>query len=158
MSAFVLWLAGCAEPMISGPTALEVGTGQFDFETVEEAQRLPMVQGPQGGYHVWVALRARNLDPRRLRVDSQLFAAPETDDTGAPLGGEDPEAVGESFFFFPPFFDDDEDGVWRTAGLPHQVERTEVRGERLRLEVVATDRDGRTAVGEMIIRPVNDAE
>lgn len=145
---FVAWLAACSAPEISGPTSIEVGTGQFDYEPVTEGQELPIVEGPQGGYHVWLGLRARNLDPRNLRIDSQLFDA-ESDDTGAP-----PEKVGEPFFFFVRLFDDDEMGVYRTAGLPHQVERNRVRDKRLRLEVLVTDRDGRTATGDMVIVPI----
>lgn len=147
---FVLGIAGCTGMEISGPTSIDVGTGQFQFEPVEEGEKLPIVAGPQGGYHVWLAVRVHNMDPRQLRLDSQLYDAEPPEDTGMPL---EPDPVGESFFFYPPFFEDD-DGVWFTAGIPHQVERSEVRNKLLRLEVLATDRDDRTATGDMIIVPI----
>jgi len=148
----VVVLVACGGTPIEGPPSIEVGTGQFDFEPVKEGQEVPIVRGPQGGDHVWLAVRIRNLDPRQLRIDSQLYEpeSMETGDSGAVVA----EPVGEPFFFYPPFFDDEEDGVWRTAGLPHQVERSEVRNQRLRLEVLATDREVRTATGDMIIVPV----
>lgn len=151
MLATLLLGAGCTGFEVSGPPSVEVGTGQFDFEPVEVAEELPIIEGPQGGYHVWLGLRVRNLDPRNLRIDSQLFDAALPEDTASP---PEPGTVGEPFFFFVRLFDDPEDGVFRTAGLPHQVERNRVRDRRLRLEVLATDRDGRTAEGSMIIVPI----
>ncbi|MEN0062105.1 MAG: hypothetical protein AAGA48_08110 [Myxococcota bacterium] len=153
MIAWGLLLA-CTGPEISGTPSIEVGSGQFDFEAVKVGQEVPIVRGPQGGDHVWLGVRIRNLDPRRLRLDSQLFTAELPEDTGLAEEVKE-ETVGEPFFFFPPFFDDEAgDSIFRTAGLPHQVERSRVRGRRLRLEVLATDRDGRTATGDMIIVPI----
>ncbi len=38
------------------PEAFEIGTGEACFERLEVGQVVPLVQGPQGGFHVWVAM------------------------------------------------------------------------------------------------------
>src|SRR6185503_9948972 len=49
----------------SGAPALEVGTGLLGFLPIDPSG-VPMVYGPQGGYHVWVSARAHGLGPRVL--------------------------------------------------------------------------------------------
>lgn len=42
---------------------LEIGTGDLSFSEIPaEGGRVPLVHGPQGGYHTTLALRARSLD------------------------------------------------------------------------------------------------
>lgn len=38
-----------------------IGTGSARFEAVQAGQALPVIMGPQGGYHVLVAVRARGV-------------------------------------------------------------------------------------------------
>jgi hypothetical protein len=38
------------------PKAFEIGTGEVCFERLAAGQEVPLVQGPQGGFHVWVAM------------------------------------------------------------------------------------------------------
>lgn len=144
-SVVAVSLGGCPEPQFSGPPTITVGTGTFAYEDVEEEQQLEIDAGPQGGHHVWLGVRTTGLDPRQLRLDTQLYSAP---------AGEDEVIEGESFFFFPQMFEGAESGVWETAGLPHQVNRGEVANRRFRLEVIATDQGGRTAEDSAIIVPV----
>lgn len=139
-------LVGCPPPEFSGDPALTVGTGEFAYEDVTEGQFVEIGAGPQGGHHIWFGVRATGLDPRQLRLDSQLYFAPQD--------SEEETLEGESFFFFPAMFEGDEPGLWETAGLIHQVDRGEVANRRFRLVVTATDRDGRTAEGSMIVVPV----
>jgi hypothetical protein len=44
----------CGAP--PGDPAFAVGTGDVCFESLREGQIVPRVAGPQGGYHVWVAV------------------------------------------------------------------------------------------------------
>lgn len=46
--------ASCDPP--PSPEAFEIGTGEVCFERLEAGQVVPLVQGPQGGFHVWVAM------------------------------------------------------------------------------------------------------
>ncbi|MDI3283900.1 hypothetical protein [Polyangium sp. 15x6] len=45
----------------SGDPALVVGQGQMAFASLAEGEVVPIEQGPQGGHHVWLALRVTGL-------------------------------------------------------------------------------------------------
>lgn len=44
----------CADP--PNPEVFEVGTGETCFERLTPGQTVPVMQGPQGGFHVWLAV------------------------------------------------------------------------------------------------------
>ena len=48
----------------SGGASLVVGTGEKTFVALDDVAGVPLSEGPQGGYHVWIALLARELGPR----------------------------------------------------------------------------------------------
>ncbi|MEK6607742.1 MAG: hypothetical protein AABZ30_08795 [Myxococcota bacterium] len=48
----------------SGGASLVVGTGEKTFVALDDVAGVPLIEGPQGGYHVWIALRAREIGPR----------------------------------------------------------------------------------------------
>ncbi|HEY8428812.1 MAG TPA: hypothetical protein VIL20_10575 [Sandaracinaceae bacterium] len=52
---------GCAAASESG-ARLELGTGTIRFEPVEDGATLPLIRGAQGGWHVWIAVRAEGLE------------------------------------------------------------------------------------------------
>lgn len=145
--AWVCLLTGCPPPEFSGPPGLTVGTGEYAYEDVTAGQQVDIDAGPQGGHHIWFGVRATGLDPRGLRLESTLYDDPDEEQTLTV-----PE--GETFFHYPPMFEGPEPGVWETAGQIHQVERNEVANRELRLHVIAIDRDGRTAEGDMVVTPV----
>lgn len=64
-------LVGCA----GGPASLELGTGAEAFGSIEDGQDLPMIEGAQGGWHVWVAAHAESIDPDGARFS--VVAYPE---------------------------------------------------------------------------------
>jgi len=83
--------AGCAAD--SAPARLEVGTGSGTFQSVASGATVPIVCGPQGGQHVWMSLRAQNLEPGP--VDFLLTLQPDEGlrktlalDPGEPLCGQ----------------------------------------------------------------------
>jgi hypothetical protein len=41
---------------------LEVGTGTVRFEALEDGAEVPLTKGAQGGWHLWIAVRAEGLD------------------------------------------------------------------------------------------------
>jgi hypothetical protein len=59
----------------TAPPPLEVGTGLSGFEPVSDGQSLEVIFGPQGGYHVWAAIRASKKDvtPDRAQVRVKLI-------------------------------------------------------------------------------------
>jgi hypothetical protein len=62
---------GCAAPV--GTESLDLGTGEWQFEAVETGQPVPIIHGIQGGYHVWVSMRAEGLatGPCRLELETE---------------------------------------------------------------------------------------
>ncbi len=44
----------CADP--ASPEVFELGTGEKCFERIAPGQVLPMMAGPQGGFHLWTAI------------------------------------------------------------------------------------------------------
>ena len=47
----------------AGPPSLQIGTGSSMFEPLQDGDNIFIVQGPQGGYHFFGSLRARNINP-----------------------------------------------------------------------------------------------
>lgn len=54
-------LAGCGGE--AAAPFFEVGTGESAFEALGEGATVPLIHGPQGGYHVWIGVRHRGLGP-----------------------------------------------------------------------------------------------
>jgi hypothetical protein len=54
---------GCAGSVPVEPTeaSLELGTGTARFLPIEDGTELPMIKGAQGGWHLWVSVRASDL-------------------------------------------------------------------------------------------------
>jgi len=44
-----------------GPPALQIGTGQPYYRPLKPMQTLQAEAGPQGGHHIWIATRMKNL-------------------------------------------------------------------------------------------------
>jgi hypothetical protein len=49
------------KPLNGGPPALQVGTGQAYYVPMQKPQTLQAEAGPQGGHHIWIATRMKNL-------------------------------------------------------------------------------------------------
>jgi hypothetical protein len=79
-----------------GPVAtpvLEVGTGKDNFVTLRETDTIEIIHGPQGGWHLWGALRTKGLTPP-LTVDYAI-SLPETQtELSRTVYDVDPLAVG----------------------------------------------------------------
>ena len=50
--------SSCAAPAWSGD--FEVGTGEPCFLAIEDGAVVPLIGGPQGGYHIWLGVRCRD--------------------------------------------------------------------------------------------------
>jgi hypothetical protein len=48
-------------PANPGPPAVQVGTGQTDYLPLTDGQTVQAEQGPQGGHHIWIAVRQQNI-------------------------------------------------------------------------------------------------
>jgi hypothetical protein len=57
-------LAGCAGSAAPEPAeaSLELGTGTARFVALDDGDEVPMVKGAQGGWHLWMSVRAEGLE------------------------------------------------------------------------------------------------
>ena len=62
-----LWL-GCGpadgpstESVPAVPPAIEMGTGEWDWEALEDGQEIDVIQGPQGGFHLLGSVRVAGI-------------------------------------------------------------------------------------------------
>ncbi len=67
LSLLFSWVGACAGDTVGeGGTSLELGTGSWRFEPLEDGQELELVRGAQGGWHVWLSIRTRGLADRSV--------------------------------------------------------------------------------------------
>lgn len=62
---WVLCGATCEGVDAGGPVmpTIEIGTGELDFEPIQDGQDLEFILGPQGGYHFLASMRVTGIDP-----------------------------------------------------------------------------------------------
>lgn len=95
-------------PAKPGPPELILGTGQTDYAPLADGQTLQLEQGPQGGHHIWMAVRMKNLrqSGSTTTVTSMVVDGPQV---------LEPLAVVFSF-------DRDEGGYCKVYGLRYQMD------------------------------------
>lgn len=63
--SLLLILLGCAsgtgDTGIEWEQAVEIGTGEWEWATLEEGSEIPVIMGPQGGYHLLGSVRVAGL-------------------------------------------------------------------------------------------------
>lgn len=129
----------------AGPQ-LELGSGEVAFEAVQQGDHLQLHAGSQGGYHVWLSIRARGFKSDKLRfvldVVPSAPAPPAHTDTPirfTPVGAADGGAPSP-----------DAGGPLEFIGWPARVLAPECAvGKTLRLSVQLDDGLGQTAKGEL---------
>ncbi len=48
---------------VSGPPQATIGTGATEFQALADGDTAYVVQGPQGGFHIWGSVQVAGLDP-----------------------------------------------------------------------------------------------
>lgn len=136
-AVFIVCLLGCASTPISGSEPqLELGTGTFRYEPLEDGAEVPLVRGAQGGWHVWLAVRASGIDEDTGSLVIEIERADES---------QPPQSVRTGIHFDPPSADGKRDYLGWPAILSDpscavgQLYRiraifTSSRGERLEAE------------------------
>ncbi|WP_437590656.1 hypothetical protein [Sorangium sp. So ce1000] len=142
------WIASasdaCKTPSSGGP-AVVIGQGQSAFASLEHGEVVPIEAGPQGGHHVWLALRVTGLRQMgsRLTVDGYFpdlgfELLPFTSQVTLHKAGE---------------------GLCEILGVRFQVDRglsvEAVRGQALDIEIALEDPNGdvATAAQRVVISP-----
>jgi hypothetical protein len=121
------------EPDPAGEPEVILGEGQSNFFSIEPGQVLQVEAGPQGGYHVWIASRIRNLKQGGSITE-----------VGGSFVGLDYSPPPLSIVFS---FDPDEGDYCKIYGLRFRLDDPEhpietLLGRELDLTVTITDSDG----------------
>jgi hypothetical protein len=128
LSSWISVACSCAPP--SDPE-LELGTGSWRFEPVEDGREVPLVRGAQGGWHVWISVRAEHLDASTGSLEITMQPADES---------RPPQRASVGVRFDPP----DAQGRRAYLGWPAILEDPSCAvGELYRFEAVLTDPAGR---------------
>jgi hypothetical protein len=117
---------------------ITIGQGQNDYLPLSDLETVQVEQGPQGGHHIWVAIRMKNL----MRSGSHTVisgVAPELSVTVAPL---------DVIFTFEP----SDGGYCILFGLRYQldargVDYVPLLGKELDLSATVTDPSDSSAQG-----------
>lgn len=65
-------------PDAAPPAFVEIGTGARRYARLEAGQEVPIIQGPQGGFHVWGGFRGRGFPDDDVRIRFALDLEGET--------------------------------------------------------------------------------
>jgi hypothetical protein len=135
-------------PANHGPPEVIVGTGQTDFAPLTDGQVLMLERGPQGGHHIWIAVRMRNL--RQSGSPTTLTAKLVNDPTSP---------ISPAAYVFT--FDRDEGNYCKLFGLRFQLDSgasdlgadyKRFLGKKLEVTVSITDSTKTTASASKVIQ------
>jgi hypothetical protein len=124
------------KPRGGGPPDLQVGTGQSYYLPLTKGQILQAEAGPQGGHHIWIATRMKNLK----QTGTTTRVSGVQPETGAKIP---PTTL--AFAYAP-----DEGGYCKLFGIRYQLDNEGIDyrpflGKPLDVTVTATDIAGATA-------------
>lgn len=126
------------KPAGAGDAIVVVGKGQGDYLPLDDLEEVQVEAGPQGGHHIWVAIRVKNV--RQSGSITEIAGwVPEIEHTLRPF---------RVIFTFDP----DEGGFCKLAGLRFQVDEAidihELLGKIMEVKVTVTDPDGQIGTGK----------
>ncbi len=125
------------KPTNAGPPIVLVGEGQADYLPLMNGQVDQVEQGPQGGHHVWVAIRTKNLH-QSGSITSITGHFPDLDIDVGPFNVIFTQEV-------------DEGGYCKIYGLRFQLDQQYpiqmLLGHPLDIKVTVTDTDNSVGVG-----------
>ncbi|HEY3822269.1 MAG TPA: hypothetical protein VGL81_34125 [Polyangiaceae bacterium] len=124
------------KPVNGGPPILQAGTGQSTYLPLEPMQTLQAEAGPQGGHHIWIAARMKNL--------KQSLSTTRIE--GLQPGTGTPIPPSTFVFSYAP----DQGGFCKLYGLRYQLDNggidyKQFLGKPLDVTVTVTDPTGATA-------------
>lgn len=129
------------KPSGSGDPVVVVGEGQADYLPTMDGIEAQVESGPQGGHHIWIAVRMKGL----LQSGSILAVTGHLPELSQDVG---PLQV--SFTF-----DQDEGGYCKLYGLRFQLDQAlpidQLLGKMLEVQVKITDKDGAIGIGKRTV-------
>lgn len=132
------------KPLNAGAPVVLVGKGQSDYFATDDGELSQVEAGPQGGHHIWVAIRMKNLNQSASITTIQGFV-PDLNLELSPF----------SVIFT---FDQDEGGYCKLFGLRYQLDTNgvdikTVLGHQVKLTVTVTEsKTGGVGKGERLVQ------
>jgi hypothetical protein len=122
----------------AGAPVVQVGEGQTDYIPVTSGETVQMEQGPQGGHHIWIAVRQKNV---KQQGSTTTITSVQP---GTNLAGP------EMAFVFT--FESDQGGFCKLSGLRYQLDIDGTNyhlflGKPLDVTVKVADQAGNTGTG-----------
>lgn len=122
-----------------GPSEMTLGKGSSELKPIEDLETIPVVQGPQGGYHIWIAARMKNLRQQPLIELTADFEDPTVDHNAG---------------FVQFFVEDYAQGDCVVTGMPFLLagpNPADILGKTAILTATITDDDGDSATASKTI-------
>lgn len=134
------------KPSLGAPVSLTVGEGQTFYRDIPDNTELFWEKGPQGGHHVWIALKQRGLRMRGtiITIDMEDVEDPSN-----------PRLVNHSRLVYD--FDRDEGGWCTRPGLRMQLDNAggvtleSLLGHKVKVVAELKDPDGTTVTANRVI-------
>jgi hypothetical protein len=134
MVAAVVALAACGRDG-APPPSLRMGTGETRFEALANGQEVTLIRGPQGGVHMWLALKVDGLNPAKVWLDVETRYGAQVRQSRAI---QKLDAV---------------DGQATLVGWPAIMDESAfVDGDTVSVHVLLTDETGESAQGEVRVK------
>jgi hypothetical protein len=142
------WAAGSKDACgDGGEPVVFIGKGQADYLPIQQGETLQVEAGPQGGYHVWISARLKNL--RQTGTVTEVRGR-----------------VAELDYDTPPYsvvfrLERDEGGFCKVYGMRFQLDGPEMPiasllGKDLDVTVTVSDPDGASATAQTRVRLSDD--
>jgi hypothetical protein len=140
--------ADACKPLAAGEPVIVIGGGQAAFEPLGPENVVQVEGGPQGGFHVWVSLRMKNLHGAGTKTFVEIF--------------EEGAATPRAEFLVAQSYGSSEGGFCELLGLRCQITHQStmdiegILGATLRVTAKVSDTAGDVGVGEQLIKLSND--
>lgn len=138
------------EPSDAGSSSVVIGLGVVDFTPASDGDDAELVAGPQGGWHVDIALRLFNVEPDGALLTLQGFDVDSGDPLTVPIARRLTRSRVRRV-----------DDHWLRLGdqMVFDVgDPAEVTGRNVRLTAMVAEADGRETSGELRVHIVDDVE
>jgi hypothetical protein len=146
-----LALAGCGgRDAPDGPPEAALGTGSDMFVPLSDGDDVTIVQGPQGGFHVFASVRVRGLDPG----NPEDLGDPDNPTTVFQAFNGDLRVDLDASIYTQGLDPTTEDGLYEMVGrllILDIQSAVELDGATLRLTVSVTDTAARTATDQRTV-------
>jgi hypothetical protein len=119
---------------------LEIGSGAVDYVALADGDAVDLIHGSQGGYHIWTAIRVRDLTVQEGAVNVSSRFEDGSGPAGLPSGWAARLVV--------------TDGAGIQAGMRNGIDDPgAVNGKRIILRAELVARDGRHGAAERVVVP-----